>query len=196
MTAPQWVGGRRWRLESGTQIVNGTIGEGEGWCACFKCCESCQSEFRSSLKFPLSGGEHVFMCPPGRRVHLCVERGGVMAQTTQQALRMCMYVPVWVVWSHISSSGPVIIPNCVWWGLRQSHWNRRQSGLLPKSAESYPVYSAWVKEEQRETFKGTGIKLDKWMDKKAKEQGRCDQVPWLGQQHLQWCWWSELVLFR
>lgn len=91
----------------------------------------------------------------------------MIGERAQQALRVrvcafqCVYVSVCVVRSHISSSSPVIIPNCVWWGLPPSQWNSRQSGLLPKSAESCPVSGDWVKEEQQETFKGPGIKLDK-----------------------------------
>lgn len=63
-------------------LVRGA-GAGAGGSVCASSAmEAATASFRLSLKFPLSDREHAFICPPGKRVHVCVQRGGVMARTT------------------------------------------------------------------------------------------------------------------
>lgn len=177
-------------LESGTQIESwemslgcrwrweGRRGEGRraGWgVQAWSAARAAKASFWAPWS-SFCRRESVYLCVPlggGGRGYAYVQRGGGViggrAQRARQELRVNLdacYVPVRVVWSHISSSSPVIIPDCVCWGLPRSQRNSRQSGLLPKSAESCPVSRDWVKEEQHETFNGPGIKLDKLMTAK------------------------------
>lgn len=150
------VGGAR--LKSGIQIERGGrwVGDAGGLV----------SEFLEVL-YVTGRACRLLMCPPRRMgVCVCVYRGEVGwlegLQRTQQALRVWICVCVLcAITPHMSARSPLIIPNCVWWGLLRSQWNSTQSGLLPKSTESCPVSSDWVKEEQQEPSQGPGGRLGK-----------------------------------
>lgn len=82
-----------------------------------------------------------FLLGRERGVSVCVRRlagwsGGTVNLAGNACIRVWIWLCICIGRSHISSSIPVIIPNCVWWGLPQSQWDWRQSGLLPKSAKS------------------------------------------------------------
>lgn len=132
---------------------------------------------KASFRAPWSSfcrRESMYLCVPlgGEKKGVCV---CVCAHTEGRwgwlgkALRMHQTSHVWMcsfecvsvhaVRSRVSSSSPLIILNCVCWDLPPSQRSSRKSGLLPKSAESYPDSSDWPEEEQQETSKGPAIKI-------------------------------------